>query len=74
MKISVGQLNPSGDMSENLATVRSLAEEAKADGAELIVLPEESMFTVRHVQGDLAAAVESTITSVLYGRSSPLDS
>lgn len=59
MKISVGQLNPSGEMTENLATVRSLAEEAKADGAELVVFPEESMFTVRHVEGDLAAAVDA---------------
>ncbi|MGM0931618.1 MAG: carbon-nitrogen hydrolase family protein [Actinomycetota bacterium] len=63
MKISVGQLNPSGEMSENLAAVRALAEEAKAGGAELIVLPEESMFTVRHVQGDLAAAVDSNWTT-----------
>jgi predicted amidohydrolase len=62
MKISVGQLNPSGDVTENLQTVRSLAEEAKADGAELVVFPEESMFTVRHVEGDLAAAVDANWT------------
>ncbi|WP_309081410.1 carbon-nitrogen hydrolase family protein [Zhihengliuella sp.] len=58
MRVSVGQLNPSGDLQENLQTVRRLTRRAKEEGAQLILLPEETMFTVRHVEGDLRTAVE----------------
>ncbi|GAB3519397.1 carbon-nitrogen hydrolase family protein [Arthrobacter monumenti] len=58
MKVSVGQFNPSGIMDENLATMRRLAEEAKADGAGLVIFPEESMFTVGLVEGSFIAAVD----------------
>ncbi|GAA3709395.1 carbon-nitrogen hydrolase family protein [Zhihengliuella alba] len=58
MRISVGQLNPSGDLQENLQTVRRLTRQARQEGAQLILLPEETMFTVRHVEGDLRAAVD----------------
>jgi len=59
MKVSVGQFDPSGDVSQNLSVMRSLAEEAKAAGAGLILFPEESMFTIGKVEGELAAAVDS---------------
>lgn len=58
MKVSVGQFHPSGDVAENLAVLRSLAEQAKAAGAGLVLFPEESMFTIGKVKGDLAAAVD----------------
>lgn len=57
MKVSVGQFNPSGDMMENLGVMRSLAQEARAAGSELILFPEESMFSIGKVQGVLAEAV-----------------
>lgn len=63
MKVSVGQFHPVGEVAENLRSIRSLAEEAKAEDSELIVLPEESMFTVGRVQGPLAAAVDANWTT-----------
>jgi deaminated glutathione amidase len=63
MKVSVGQFDPTGNVSENLKVLRSLAEEAKADGAELVVFPEESMFTVGKVEGEFADAVQSGWTT-----------
>jgi predicted amidohydrolase len=59
MKVSVGQFGPTGNVSENLETMRSLAEEAKAQGAELVLFPEESMFSVGKVEGSFADAVEA---------------
>jgi len=59
MRISVGQFRPTGVAAENVATIERMAERAKDDGAELVLFPEESMFTVRHVQGPLAAAVDA---------------
>ncbi|GAB3660618.1 carbon-nitrogen hydrolase family protein [Zhihengliuella somnathii] len=58
MKLSVAQLNPSGQLEENLEAVRRLVRQAKEEGAELVLFPEETMFTVRHVEGDLREAVE----------------
>lgn len=58
MKISVGQLSPSGDMAQNLKVVRRLVARAKDSGAELVLFPEETMFTVRKIEGDLGTAVE----------------
>ncbi|NKX54990.1 carbon-nitrogen hydrolase family protein [Arthrobacter mobilis] len=60
MKVSVGQFDPTGNVSENLSVMRSLAEEAKAGGAELVLFPEESMFTVGKVEGGFAEAVEAS--------------
>lgn len=59
MRISVGQFRPTGVAAENIATLERMATQAKDDGAELILFPEESMFTVRHVAGSLAEAVDA---------------
>lgn len=59
MKVSVGQFRPSGNVAENLETMRSLAEQARKDGAELMLFPEESMFTIGQVEGSLSAAVDT---------------
>lgn len=67
MRISIGQLNPSGVVAENLTTIRSLAERAVDDNAQLLVLPEESMFTVRHVDGPLDEAVANGWSQFLSG-------
>ncbi|WP_291278979.1 carbon-nitrogen hydrolase family protein [Galactobacter sp.] len=56
MKISVGQFDPSGDVFENLETMDRLAGSAKADGADLVLFPEESMLAIRKA-ADLSAAV-----------------
>ncbi|MHA7139936.1 MULTISPECIES: carbon-nitrogen hydrolase family protein [unclassified Arthrobacter] len=58
MKISVGQFRPGGSVSDNLKTMRGLAEQARSEGSELIVFPEESMFSIGKVEGSLAAAVD----------------
>lgn len=58
MKVSVGQFHPAGVMDENIATMRRLAADAKADGAGLVIFPEESMFTVGLVEGDFITAVD----------------
>ena len=60
MKVSVGQFRPGGDVRANLLVMRKLARKAKSDGAELIVFPEESMFTIGKVAGPLQAAVEGS--------------
>ncbi|MFZ3451973.1 carbon-nitrogen hydrolase family protein [Arthrobacter sp. 7Tela_A1] len=59
MLVSVGQFSPGGDVQENLAAMRSLAEKAKAEGSELIVFPEESMFSIGKVEGALTSAVDA---------------
>lgn len=63
MLVSVGQFRPGGDVTENLAVMAELAAEAKEDGAELIVFPEESMFSIGAVQGSLQEAVDTHWTS-----------
>ncbi|GAA3291854.1 carbon-nitrogen hydrolase family protein [Arthrobacter citreus] len=63
MLVSVGQFSPTGDVAENLDVMRTLAAKAKAEGAELIVFPEESMFSVGRVDGPLAAAVDAGWTT-----------
>jgi deaminated glutathione amidase len=63
MKVSVGQFRPSGNVAENLETMRSLAEQARKDGAELMLFPEESMFTIGQVEGSLSAAVDAQWTT-----------
>lgn len=55
MKISVGQFRPGGRVPANVATMRELAGQAVKDGSELIVFPEESMFSIGKVEGALAA-------------------
>lgn len=46
MKVSVGQFAPSGSVAQNMATIARLAAEAKRQGGELLILPEESMVAV----------------------------
>jgi predicted amidohydrolase len=53
MKVAIGQFAPSGALSENLETIERLAKRAAADSAELLVLPEEAMFTAELVDGDV---------------------
>lgn len=60
MKVSVGQFRPTGNLSENMASMRALAEDAAGAEAELVVFPEESMFSIGAVEGPLAVAVAST--------------
>lgn len=63
MKVSVGQFRPGGDARSNLEVMRELAAEAGVDGSELIVFPEESMFSIGKVEGSLREAVEANWTS-----------
>lgn len=57
MKVSVGQFDPSGDVFENLETMDRLAGQAKADGAGLVLFPEESMVSIAKIEGDFAQQV-----------------
>jgi deaminated glutathione amidase len=59
MRISVGQFRPTGVAAENIATMERLAGQARDDGAGLVLFPEESMFTVGHVAGSFAEAVDA---------------
>ncbi|MFC3298156.1 carbon-nitrogen hydrolase family protein [Arthrobacter agilis] len=63
MLVSVGQFRPGGDAPANLAVMRELVAEAAAGGSELIVFPEESMFSIGKVEGPLQRAVEENWTS-----------
>lgn len=67
MKVSVGQFTPGGDVSENLAAMRRLAEDARAAGSKLVVFPEESMFSVGKVEGDFASTVDAQWTTFVQG-------
>ncbi|WP_026531671.1 carbon-nitrogen hydrolase family protein [Arthrobacter sp. H41] len=62
MLVSVGQFRPGGDTAANLEVMRGLAAEASAAGSELIVFPEESMFSIGKVEGSLQAAVDANWT------------
>lgn len=57
MKISVGQFDPSGDVYENLETLDRLAGSAKADGADLVLFPEESMLAINKAGEGFADSV-----------------
>lgn len=57
MKISVGQFDPSGDVFENLETMDRLAGSAKAEGAELVLFPEESMLAITKAGDGFGEAV-----------------
>jgi predicted amidohydrolase len=63
MKVSVGQFRPGGDVPENLAVMGELTAEASAAGSELIVFPEESMFSIGKIEGSLQEAVEASWSS-----------
>ncbi|MFF0989766.1 carbon-nitrogen hydrolase family protein [Kocuria nitroreducens] len=52
MKIAVGQFAPTADTAENLRTMRRLAEQAAAGAAQLVVFPEEAMFSERLIGED----------------------
>lgn len=67
MKVSVGQFTPGGVVSENLAAMRRLAEDARAAGSKLVVFPEESMFSVGKVDGDFAQVVDAQWTTFVQG-------
>lgn len=69
MKVSVGQFTPGGDVADNLATMRRLAAGVAQDGSELIIFPEESMFSVGKVDGDFTAAVDAQWTTFVQGLS-----
>lgn len=58
MKVSVAQFRPSGDVYENISTMGNLVSQAVAEGAELVVFPEESMFALNRITGSLAEAVD----------------
>lgn len=58
MKVSVGQFAPTGSVTENLETIQGLVAKAKAEGAELVLFPEEAMLAVSKISGPLNAAVE----------------
>lgn len=59
MKVSVGQFMPNGQIADNLAAMARLTAEAAGSGSELVLFPEEAMFTVGQVEGDFPAAVEA---------------
>ncbi|ABY25099.1 hydrolase, carbon-nitrogen family [Renibacterium salmoninarum ATCC 33209] len=59
MKVSVGQFSPVGDVDGNIEAMRRLAAEAAQDGSELILFPEEAMFTLGKVAGDFRSAVDA---------------
>ncbi len=63
MKVSVGQFRPGADTTENLKTMRRLAHQASSEGSQLIVFPEESMFSIGKVDGPLHLAVERNWSS-----------
>ena len=63
MKVSVGQFSPSGEVRDNLETMRVLAGKARAEGSELIIFPEESMFSIGRVEGALSDAVDASWTT-----------
>lgn len=69
MKVSVGQFNPGGDVAGNLATMRRLAASVARDGSELIIFPEEAMFSVGQVEGDFTEAVDAQWTTFVQGLS-----
>ena len=71
MKVSVGQFNPSGDVTTNLSTMRKLSAAAVQEGSQLIVFPEEAMFSVGQVEGDFSAAVDAQWTTFVQGISPP---
>ena len=52
MRISVGQFRPTGVIEENLEVLRRLTAQAAEEGAGLVVFPEESMLTQRHLVTD----------------------
>ncbi|OBB85278.1 carbon-nitrogen hydrolase family protein [Mycolicibacterium peregrinum] len=53
MKVAVGQFSPSGRLPENIRAIEGLAKRAADSAAELLVLPEESMFTSDLVVGNI---------------------
>lgn len=67
MKVSVGQFNPGGDVAENLATMRRLADEALQSDSKLVVFPEEAMFSVGRVRGEFSAAVDAQWSTFVRG-------
>ncbi|MCW2510975.1 MAG: hydrolase, partial [Mycobacterium sp.] len=55
---SVAQFAPSDDKSANLTSIRRLVASARAQGSELVVFPEYSMFTVPVMDERFLASAE----------------
>ena len=58
MRISIGQLAPSTDKTDNLAAIAEQAAKAAGEGASLIVFPEMSMFFKHGLDDAFAANAE----------------
>ncbi|OMH32297.1 carbon-nitrogen hydrolase family protein [Tersicoccus sp. Bi-70] len=57
MLVSVGQFDPAGSPEANVTVMRTLAGQARAAGAQLVIFPEESMCSIGKVAGEFAATV-----------------
>lgn len=57
MKIAAIQMTPSVEPSENFATMRARAAEAAADGARVIVFPEQAMVLLQSVTVDALTGI-----------------
>jgi len=58
VEVAVAQFGPGQDKQENLRTVRMLAQEAADFGADVVVVPEYSMFTAPSVDERIVDAAE----------------
>lgn len=58
MRVAIGQILSSHDQQENLAQVREHAARAGQDGADVLVLPEATMFAFGHGLQDIAEPVD----------------
>lgn len=59
LRIAAAQFAPTADPRANLATINTLAAEAAASGASILVLPEESMVHTGDITGSLAPVAET---------------
>jgi deaminated glutathione amidase len=58
MRVAIAQFGPTTDATENLGAIDRLTSRAAADGAELIVFPEEAMLTVDGLEHPLSELVD----------------
>lgn len=59
MIVTVGQFNATTDKANNLALVANLVEQAAAQGSDLLVLPENAMYSNPDPSADIAAETEA---------------
>lgn len=59
MRLSLAQIDSDDDVQRNLQLIRSAAERAHDDGADLVVLPEYAMYEKRSVDATFAAAAQT---------------